>query len=218
MMTREGIVGGAVALLLACSSARAATDAALDAMIAQYAKGYDKDRSVSGDLAKFAPIDIKLAKGECVVAVFRIAEGGKLGPAARQYLSFDFHSPEAEISAGPGMGRSKVGAVSAGGCAFKAAHWQFDISTTRGAHSLGTGGYTVEIYLRHASDAELKREAAITQAATAEDEREARDMTRGRCRRCEEDLEDCLKGRRQPYSESCFGDHRRCSAENGCGR
>ncbi|HEY5927969.1 MAG TPA: hypothetical protein VIV11_40060 [Kofleriaceae bacterium] len=183
-------------------------------------KGYAAEgKPVQGTLERFAPLPLSLARGKCYKVVLRLDPNTQFSAHARQGVGFVFKGIDqyGQVNGGPGI--AGPGGVGSAGCPKqKAPSATFDLQATFGSaldasriHDLGQGGYTVQLYSKPISDAELAaiqadenrqiaRQEAFMQQECAACARKLdacnADWRRGATRSmCERDYSDCVMTR-----------------------
>ena len=193
------------------------TQAELEAFVAKWLAGYVGAPKRTGTLETFAPIEVRLLRGRCYMMSLQLAPGAQFSPHAKRGISFVYQPVGAgtQINGGPGI--HGPGGLGSAGCPQASGLYTFDIQAHWGSamdkskiHDLGTGGYTLQLFSKPVSDQKLGEQAADTRRQIAESEQFKRDSIRNTCVRCSQEKDECLEGRRRPFSGSCVSEFRSC--------
>ena len=130
---------------------------------------------------------VKVGRGECLVAVLKLAKGAKFGKDVRDYLRTDLELPHESVSGGPGL--VGPGAVSSFGCQQRAANGTLKL----GSGPMGTGTATLQLYSRSASEAQLRREASEDRAERLASNRRMGERRNESCQVCVEEKVSCAR-------------------------
>jgi len=197
----------------------------LNELVAKETDGFQiEGAAVSGDLEKFAPPAIPLKRGKCYLMVLRLGAGAAFSDHARKGVALLYHGVDGydEINAGPGVGGP--GAVARAGCPQKdAPNATFDVVATSMSasdktrlHDLGTGSFTLQLYSKPVSDAELAKQADNNAKQDAASEEANRKEKRARCAECRHDEDLCAA--RSETKFTCESDYDSCLFRGGVQR
>lgn len=181
------------------------TPAQLEEGIRVETQGYTPEgETMKGDLASFKPHAVKMVRGKCYVVVLRLDPGADFSDAAKKgvvmlYKGVDTGVP---LKRGATLGMPGIlgpGGVAHAGCA------QSDTDTTFELHAnalgfaqrsqpydLGRGGYTLEVFTKQLSDAELakRKQDELNAALRADRQLGVRILLNNQC--CQEKKLECI--------------------------
>ena len=142
----------------------------LDAFVDEHTEGYKAEgEPFEGTLDDFEPLAFKMKRGKCYRVVLRLQDDADFGEHARRGVAFRYTSSgNPTVNGGPGV--HGPGAVASGGCPQTDRTATFDMIANWGSatdksriYELGTGGFTIQLYTKKISDAELAARAADTE-------------------------------------------------------
>jgi hypothetical protein len=165
------------------------TRADLDAAIQKATEGYAPGDKLSGKLDGFAPHEIPVSRGTCYVGALVLDDGAAFGDHARKGATV-----ESTLPGGPKITHADAihgpGAVFDLGCPEAAGKATVDLIAVYGSamdssqiHELGKGGYTLLIYGKSISEADLvalKAQAKALAEQQAEEQRTFAEQERQR--------------------------------------
>lgn len=192
----------------------------LDNMVAAEidAKGYAaEDTPMQGTLESFAPVRLSLVRGKCYKVVVRLDPSARFSAHAKQGVGFVFKGIDqyGQVNGGPGI--AGPGGVGSAGCPKQAAPAAtFDMQAIWGSaldarriHDLGQGGYTLQLFSKRVSEAEL----AAIQAEEDRQYAQQEAFQQQECAACARQLEACNAAwNHGRQSVMCQNDYSECQA------
>lgn len=178
-----------------------------EAAIAKSTAGFTKAGDVkTGKLESFQPVPISMKRGRCYTMVLRLDDGAAFSAHARQGVGFTYLNGDRGMTVNGGPGVVGPGGVGSGGCPQADANATFDLQAISGSafdkshiHELGTGGYSLELYEKPISDAQLAALRAdehrqIEEQKRFQEEEDRKKAARAStgCRRCQDDAVMCV--------------------------
>ena len=161
-----------------------------EAAIARETKGYLPGAIVTVRLDQPIVRELRVARGECLVAVLRLQKGARLADEALDHVSTELDLPNETRSAGPGVIGPGIVASFACTQASSKATLAFKVPSSG---PLGTGPATLQLYTRSAPDRELRANAAEDRAAMREQNRSIANRKVESCRECVEERISCQR-------------------------
>lgn len=191
----------------------------LDSLVATETLGYAADGdALTGSLETFAPQSLRLTRGKCYRMVLRLGEGSSFSEHAHRGVSFIYtgFAGTDEVVGGPGI--TGPGGVGGAGCPQRDTSAMFDLRAPAAGgsvHDLGRGSYTLQLFSKPISDAELAKLASDDARDRAADAERSRARKGESCGNCRHDKDLCLDGRRRPSTGSCTDDFDSCRFSSG---
>lgn len=179
----------------------------LDAAVAKHTEGYVKEGDTKkGKLDAFEPVSVKLKRGRCYTMVLKLGPDAKFGEHARKGVNFVYLNGDRGMTVNGGPGVVGPGGIGSGGCPLADADATFDLQANWGSamdktrlHELGAGGYSLELYSKTITEAQLAarkqdedRQIEEQRAFQEQENRKKAARTSSGCRKCQDDALMCV--------------------------
>jgi hypothetical protein len=196
---------------------RSAAD--LDASVARQTGTYTRSKkALGGQLEAFALPPVDGLKDTCYTWVVRLRPGAAWSATAQQGVLFSFQTPTGPGYGGPGV--VGPGAVVALGCAKASGRITVSAAPLRGTGAIGTGPYSVELWMHKLSAQEKHHLEADDREQTAQANRFAADQRakseariNAACSKCSARFQGCIGAGRS--RSSCMSDFMSCRFQEG---